>query len=39
MRSFAALLLTGQIREVATDHSLANQYIPKICALAAQVPS
>jgi hypothetical protein len=39
MRSFAALLLTGHIKQVATDHSLENQYIPKICALAAQIPT
>jgi hypothetical protein len=39
MRSFAALLLTGQIKQVATDHSLENQYVPKICALAAQIPT
>jgi hypothetical protein len=33
MKSFFHLLLTGQIRQVATDHSVLNEYIPKICAL------
>jgi hypothetical protein len=33
MLAIADLLITGQIKQVATDHSDTNQYIPKICAL------
>jgi hypothetical protein len=33
MRSFFHLLVTGQLKQVATDHSIENEYIPKICAL------
>jgi hypothetical protein len=33
MLSVADLLVTGRITQVATDHSVSNQYIPKICAL------
>jgi Lipase (class 3) len=32
MLSMFDLLAKGQIKQVATDHSLENQYIPKICA-------
>jgi hypothetical protein len=38
MSSLAGLLLTGEIKEVATDHSIDQQYIPKVCALARQAP-
>jgi pimeloyl-ACP methyl ester carboxylesterase len=33
MLSVADLLVTGRITQVATDHSVSNQYMPKICAL------
>jgi Lipase (class 3) len=33
MSSFFRLLVTGQIKQVATDHSISNQYIPKVCGL------
>jgi hypothetical protein len=36
MGSFFRLLISGQIKQLATDHSLENQYIPKIGALAEQ---
>jgi len=33
MLNLADLLATGRIKQVATDHSLETQYIPKVCAL------
>jgi hypothetical protein len=39
LRSFAGLLVTGQIKRLATDHSLEKQYIAKISALSGQAPA
>ncbi len=33
MLNLADLLVTGKIKQAATDHSVSNQYIPKICSL------
>jgi hypothetical protein len=33
MLNLADLLATGQIKQAGTDHSVSNQYIPKVCAL------
>jgi hypothetical protein len=33
IESFVKLLVTGRVKQVATDHSIADQYIPKICKL------
>ncbi len=33
MLNLADLLVMGKIKQAATDHSVSNQYIPKVCAL------